>query len=99
MKSASLAAAAVDRQLQGNDVDWQAEFAQPLQRGVDVFRVFVESWYDGSLQDVIFSELQDERIKRMICSILAGYVWDETNPYVTRTRPRLSALAELCRNR
>ncbi len=99
MKSASLAAATVDRQLRGENVDWDREFARPLKRGVDVFRAFVESWYDGALHDIFFSKLKDEKVKRMICSILAGYVWDEHNPYVSRTRPRLEALAELCRMR
>jgi flavin-dependent dehydrogenase len=94
MKSASLAAAALDRQLNGHEVSWDAEFEKPLKFGVDVFRAFVESWYDGVLHGIIFSQLKDDRIKSMICSILAGYVWDERNPYVFRTRPRLVALAE-----
>ena len=99
MKSASLAAATVDRQLRGEKVDWDREFAHPLKRGIDVFRVFVDSWYNGALHDIFFNQLKDERVKRMICSILAGYVWDERNPFVHRTRPRLEALAELCRTK
>lgn len=99
MKSASLAAAALDRQLSGQVVDWDAEFAKPLMFGVDVFRAFVESWYDGVLHGIIFGASKDERIKSMICSILAGYVWDERNPYVFRTRPKLLALAETLRAR
>ena len=99
MKSASLAAAALDRQLRGEPVDWDDEFARPLKRGVDVFRTFVESWYDGVLLDIFFAKQKDARIKRMICSILAGYVWDERNPYVSQTRKRLEVLAELCRDR
>ena len=98
MKSASLAATALDRQLRGEPVDWDDEFARPLKRGVDVFRAFVESWYDGVLHDIIFAKQKDAKIKRMICSILAGYVWDKRNPYVSQTRKRLSVLAELCRN-
>ena len=99
LKSASLAASVLHRQLRGQAVNWDDEFAQPLAKGVDVFRVFVESWYDGSLQDIIFSNPQDAKIKRMICSVLAGYVWDDSNPYVSRARPRVQALAQLCRNR
>ena len=97
MKSASLAANALDRQLRGIPVDWDDEFAGPLKRGVDVFRAFVESWYDGVLHDIIFAKQKDARVKRMICSILAGYAWDERNPYVSQTRKRLGVLAELCR--
>ena len=50
------------------------------------------------LHDIIFAKQKDARVKRMICSILAGYAWDGRNPYVTQTRKRLGVLAELCRN-
>jgi flavin-dependent dehydrogenase len=102
MKSASLAVDVLDRQLNGLPVDWQNDFAEPLQRGVETFRTFVTSWYEGGLQDVVFypqlkkvEQLND--IKQMICSILAGYVWDENNPYVKNHRLRLKTLVELCR--
>ena len=32
----------------------------------------------------------------MISSILAGYAWDENNPYVAEPKRRLRVLAELC---
>ncbi len=54
MKSASLAAAVLERQLRGESVDWEREFAAPLMYGVETFRAFVTGWYDGTLQDVIF---------------------------------------------
>ncbi|WP_198243947.1 NAD(P)/FAD-dependent oxidoreductase [methane-oxidizing endosymbiont of Gigantopelta aegis] len=97
MKSAVLAADAVDLQLNGEAVDWQKSFAEPLQKGVDVFRTFVRAWYEGGLQDVIFYQRQQANIKQMICAILAGYVWDEENPYVKNAEPRLKTLVELCR--
>ena len=97
MKSASLAAEVLDKQLKGQAVDWQQEFVDPLQKGVETFRTFVTSWYEGGLQDVVFYGQQQANIKAMICSILAGYVWDEANPYVKNSRPRLKTLAELCR--
>ncbi len=97
MKSASLAAEVLDKQLAGQTVDWQQEFVEPLQKGVETFRTFVTSWYEGGLQDVVFFDRQQANIKAMICSILAGYVWDETNPYVKNSGPRLKTLAELCR--
>ncbi|NOR70704.1 MAG: FAD-dependent oxidoreductase, partial [Methylomarinum sp.] len=78
-------------------VDWQQEFVQPLQKGVETFRTFVTAWYEGSLQDVVFYDQQQDNIKTMICSILAGYVWDEKNPYVKNSKSRLKTLAELCR--
>ena len=97
MKSASLAADVLDKQLNQQSVDWQQEFVEPLQKGVEIFRTFVTSWYEGGLQDVVFYDQQQANIKAMICSILAGYVWDETNPYVKKSGSRLSALVELCR--
>ena len=77
-------------------VDWLAEFALPLKRGVDTFRAFVESWYRGGLQRIIFRPRQPAEVRRMIASILAGYVWDQSNPYVSQTRRRLAALEALC---
>jgi flavin-dependent dehydrogenase len=97
MKSASLAANLLDRQFRNEAVDWEQDYAIPLKRGVDTFRVFVDAWYDGSFQDVIFHPKQQPEIKAMICSILAGYAWDETNPYVKNARVRLDTLVELCR--
>jgi flavin-dependent dehydrogenase len=95
-KSASLATAVLERRLAGETVDWQNEFAAPLRKGVDTFRAFVESWYRGSLQRVFFHKDPPPAVRRMISSILAGYVWDQTNPYVAETRRRLAVLEELC---
>ena len=100
MKSASLAVAVLDRQFKGESVDWEREFADPLNYGVETFRNFVAGWYDGSLQDVIFFPHQQPNIRRMICSVLAGYVWDKENPYTgPQSGRRLRALAEICRAR
>ncbi len=97
LKSASLATAALDRQLQGQEVDWQREYSEPLQAGVDVFRTYVNAWYDGRFQDVIFHQTPNPVIKEMICAILAGYVWDGSNPYVAQPERRLKTLVEVCR--
>ena len=98
MKSASLAAGLLDRQFRGDKTDWETEFAEPLMFGVETFRTFVNGWYDGSLQDVIFHEQKDPQIHRMICSILAGYVWDPKNPYNgPQSGRRLRALAAMVR--
>jgi flavin-dependent dehydrogenase len=96
MKSAEYAVDCVARHVNGEEVDWDKEYAQPLMKGVDTFRTYVEGWYSGSLQDVIFYEKPNPKIKQMVCSILAGYAWDESNPYVKESQRRLSALAELC---
>jgi len=96
MRSASMAAGVLHRQLQGESVDWESEFAVPLKRGVDTFRAYVEGWYEGSFQDVIFYPNSTDDIRRMICSILAGYAWDERNPFVAEPKRRLRMLAEIC---
>jgi flavin-dependent dehydrogenase len=94
-KSASLSTKLVTKQLRGETVDWENDYAIPLRKGVDAFRSFVESWYRGGFQDVIFYEKQDPEIRRKICSILAGYAWDENNPYVAKPA-RLEALEQIC---
>ena len=96
LRSASMAAKVLTRQLNGEIVDWESEFAVPLKRGVDTFRTYVTAWYDGRFQEVIFTENPQPKIKAMICSILAGYAWDESNPFVTESERRLNTLVELC---
>ncbi|MEX5288606.1 MULTISPECIES: NAD(P)/FAD-dependent oxidoreductase [Acinetobacter] len=97
LKSSSLAIPLVDRVLQGQSVDWMEEYEKPLRKGIQVFRAYVESWYSGEFQDVVFSTHQDEKIRRMISSLLAGYAWDESNPIHRNAKQRLSTLAEYCR--
>lgn len=94
MHSAKLAADLLDKQLKGGETDWQREFAEPLMIGVNAFRTYVQGWYDGSFQDVIYSTRDNPDIRRMISSILAGYAWDTSNPYVEKSDRRLAALAE-----
>lgn len=95
-KSSSLAVAAIARELDGEVVDWDQDYARPLRAGVDCFREFVDAWYSGRFQKVIFHQPQPHAIRRMICSILAGYAWDMNNPYVSETRRRLAVLEGLC---
>jgi len=95
-KSASLAAAALQRQFAGETVDWQADYGIPLRKGVDTFRAFVESWYAGGFQKIIFHQDKQPEVKRMIAAILAGYAWDQSNPLVKETPRRLAALEALC---
>jgi flavin-dependent dehydrogenase len=96
MKSAVLAAQCIAREFAGEAVDWQADYAAPLKAGVDVFRAFVDAWYAGGFQKIVFSDRHAPDVRRMIASILAGYAWDANNPYVAQTRRRLRVLEELC---
>jgi flavin-dependent dehydrogenase len=95
-KSASLASACLSRVFAGEAVDWQADYGVPLRQGVDTFRAFVESWYAGGFQNIIFHPRPSPEVRDMICSILAGYAWDRKNPYVAEPKPRLAVLEELC---
>lgn len=97
MKSAKLSTDLLHRQFQGESCDWQQDYATPLRQGVDTFRHFVEAWYDGRFQDIIFSTQQSDEIRKMISSILAGYAWDSKNPYVRDSERRINTLAEHCR--
>ncbi len=95
VKSAGLAVAAIERAFRGETVNWQVEYADPLKAGVDAFRAFVESWYSGGFQDIIFYTEQSPDVRKMISAILAGYAWDTRNPYVAQPR-RLKTLEQVC---
>jgi len=97
LRSSKLAADCLHRQLNGQQVDWQKDFAAPLQLGVETFRAYVEGWYEGGFQDVVFYDKAQPQIRRMISSILAGYAWDTNNPFVAEPKRRLRMLSELCR--
>jgi len=97
MRSAQLAVAVLERQLRGETVDWTRDYDIALRKGIDTFRAFVERWYSGALQDIVFHEDKASDVKRMVCSILAGYAWDESNPFVREPARGLDVLAEFCR--
>ena len=97
LRSAHLAVATLERQFAGESVDWQSAYDVPLRKGIDTFRAFVERWYTGELQDIIFYPEQTPGIRRMISAVLAGYAWDETNPFVADAGRRLNALYEVCK--
>ncbi|MEP7143600.1 MAG: pyridine nucleotide-disulfide oxidoreductase, partial [Ferruginibacter sp.] len=58
-------------------------------------RSYVMAWYEGTLDTIFFADNQVPSIKSMICSVLAGYVWDINNPYVKDHRTALHKLAHL----
>lgn len=97
LKSADLLIEPLLRQLSGEEVDWEQDFAAPLKVGVDCFKAFVEAWYEGDLQTILFNPPSyDNPIKKMIVSILAGYAWDEKNPFVKQGRRYIDLLAAQC---
>ena len=93
--SSQLAAHLVIRQLGGGQVDWQKEYTETMMVGVDTFRSYVMAWYDGTLQKIFFSGESNEEVTTQICSVLAGYVWDQENPYVKNHATCLQRLVRL----
>jgi flavin-dependent dehydrogenase len=95
MESGHRAGTLIAQELAGTAVDWETDYAQYLASGTDVFRTYVEGWYDGTLAKIFRSPNPPEKFKRMICSVLAGYVWDRSNPFVAEHRRKLRQLAQL----
>jgi flavin-dependent dehydrogenase len=93
--SSQTAAHLVIKTLRGEEVDWEEDYTRLMKRGIDVFRSFVNAWYDGTLDTIFFSFNQNPLVKKMICSVLAGYVWDINNPYVKQHQTALAKLAHL----
>ena len=81
-ESGLLSAKLITKELNGEVVDWEKDYSEYIMRGVDVFRTYVKEWYTGNLQKIFFHRPENPVIKEQICSVLAGYVWDETNPFV-----------------
>ena len=76
------AAKLITKELNGEKVNWEQEYTGYIMKGVDVFRTYVSEWYTGNLQKIFFHRPENPIIKEQICAVLAGYVWDETNPFV-----------------
>ena len=93
--SGDLAADLIARELDAKEVDWQKEYQDYMMKGIDVFRDFVNAWYDGRLQKIFFSELKKEEIIRSISSILSGYVWNEKNLFVGKSNEKINLLIKM----
>jgi hypothetical protein len=87
----------VIKKLQGEKVDWDVDYTKFIQQGVDTFRTYVMAWYDGTLEKIFFAENPDLEVKRQICSVLAGYVWDQNNPFVREHDTALDKTARIIR--
>ena len=93
--SSQIAAKLVIRKLNGENVDWDKEYTEPMMQGVNTFRSYVMAWYEGTLDTIFFADKPNQEIKNMICSVLAGYVWDKDNPYVKNHDTALVKLARM----
>ncbi len=95
LASANRAATVLARHLGGETVNWQKEYADHVMQGINTFRSYVTAWYDGSLHDIFFAAQSNPDIMKQICSVLAGYVWDKSNPYVSQPERALSLLSKI----
>ena len=95
MESGVKAAHLIDAHLKGEEVDWQKDYVDYIQQGVATFRSYVQGWYDGDLPAIFFAEGGLQNIKNQICSVLAGYVWDDSNPFVKKHDRILKTLSKV----
>ncbi|MEE9386802.1 MAG: NAD(P)/FAD-dependent oxidoreductase [Nannocystaceae bacterium] len=95
LESASRAATVIIAQLAGETVSWKTEYAEPMERGLEVFRAYVDAWYDETLPAIFFGENKQPDLQRMVCGLLAGYAWDLDNPYVREPRRKCAQLRRL----
>jgi flavin-dependent dehydrogenase len=93
--SSHLASKLIIKKMKGETVNWDDEYTKVIQQGVDTFRTYVMGWYEGTLEKIFFAKKPDLEIKRQICSVLAGYVWDQNNPYVHDHERAIKRLAKL----
>ncbi len=89
------AAKLITKELNGEKVDWQEDYTGYIMKGVDVFRTYVSEWYTGNLQKIFFHRPENPVIKEQICAVLAGYVWDETNPFVKNHNRLIKTVAKV----
>jgi len=82
LESGSKAAELTARELNGETIDYKVEYEEYMMLGINVFRDYVNTWYDGTLQTILFSDKKNDEITRKIISILSGYVWDKNNSFV-----------------
>lgn len=94
-ESGILAAKLAWKQINGESVDWQKEYADYMQYGIDVFSTYVKEWYTGNLQKLFYHQPENPDVKRKICAVLAGYVWNKDNPFVSKHHNIIKNMAYL----
>ena len=94
-ESAIVAAKLIAKELKNESVDWEVEYSDYIKEGVSVFATYVKEWYTGNLQTIFFHEKENPEIKKQICGVLAGYVWDKTNPFVKNHHRLVKTVAHI----
>lgn len=98
LESGAKAAELTARELKGEKVDYKVEYDEYMMMGINVFRDYVDTWYDGTLQTILFSDQKNPAVTKKVVSVLSGYVWDETNSFVTSSRYALKTTASILSN-
>lgn len=94
-ESSLLAAKLVAKELLGDNVNWEREYSVYINKGVSVFTTYVNEWYTTTLQSIFFHRPENPEVKKKICSVLAGYVWDDNNPFVKKHDRVLKSMGHL----
>lgn len=97
-ESGMLSAKLFLKELNGEKVNWETEYSDYMRRGVDVFATYVKEWYTGNLQTLFFHRPENPDVKEKICSVLAGYVWNEENPFVKKHDRVIKSMAYMLQN-
>jgi len=97
LASANRASKVLTRHLRGATVDWQKDYSDHVMQGINTFRAYVYAWYAETLHEIFFAATANPDIMRQICSVLAGYVWDLDNPYVSQPERALPLLSKIVR--
>ncbi|MFL9844677.1 NAD(P)/FAD-dependent oxidoreductase [Flavobacterium rhizosphaerae] len=82
----------------GEKVDWEKEYTEYMRSGVNVFATYVKEWYTGNLQTLFFHRPENPDVKEKICAVLAGYVWNEENPFVKKHDRVIKSMAHMLKN-
>lgn len=94
--SAKFASQQIIKELSGEKADWE-EYVSQIKSGINVFQTYVDSWYTGELQNIFFSNQFNPGFQQQICSVLAGYVWDNNNNFVKKHKRAVNALGKVVR--
>ncbi len=97
-ESGMLSAKLILKELKGEKVDWDKEYTAYMRRGVNVFATYVKEWYTGNLQTLFFHRPENPDVKEKICAVLAGYVWNEENPFVKKHDRVIKSMAYMLQN-
>ena len=92
-----IAAKLAIKQFNGEEVNWEKEFTEYMKYGIDVFTTYVKEWYTGNLQELFFHQPENPDVKRKICAVLAGYVWNKENTFVAKHHNIIKNMAYMIR--